>query len=61
MGDLISTETTPNDKYATLLARCFGDNEKAERLIKYEFTHHNAPDRAKAIELAIYRLERDNR
>ena len=61
MGALLSVDNTEETQFKTLVARCFGDTEKAERLISYEFSHHNAKDREHAIELAIWRLEKDNR
>lgn len=47
--------------YQRLLQRTHGDRALAERLIAFEHTRYRTASRAKLIQLAIDRLEWDNR
>lgn len=50
---------TESRLYQILVQRAGGDMERADRLIDFELRRHPDAARAKAIETAIWRLDRD--
>jgi hypothetical protein len=52
---------TEESHYRTLLQQAGGDRERADRLIDYELRRSPGLTRVKAIQTAIWRLDRDRR
>lgn len=59
--DLNSTNSVIDRQFKSLINKCMGDAEKAERLVQYECQRNSQLDREGAIRSAITRWESDNR